>query len=447
MLSTWLRLRPTARGPVAALVAGAACLFSMAHAAEPNAPQTAAPAGSQAVAPAKLGLRPGDRVALLGETLIEREQSFGYWETALVRHVPDLVVRNLGWSGDTPEGWARTVFAPPSEGLNQISQQVEQVQPTVVLLGYGMNASFDGPSGLERLSSGVQKLTERLAGSEKDPAKAKRWIVVSPIRQQPFNESAARLEQRAGAVGAVRDLLSSAARDRQAGWVDLFAEPVWAGGDDASPTTLNGVHLTALGYWRTAQVFDKALGGGTWRTTIHADRKHESSGATVSDVVVTPVSARFTYLDHVLPSPPPPKVQRPVGADVELRADHPWRDESESRILVVQGLAPGEYEVKVDGKLHRKATAPQLVAGVLFAPPDLAQVEALREAVVEKNSLYFHRWRPQNWTYLFGFRKHEQGNNAVEVPRFEELVKAQEAKIAELRKPKAHTVEITPVGK
>lgn len=447
MLSSWLRLRPTARGPVAALSLGAACLFSVVQAAEPNAPQAAATTDSPAAAPAKLGLKPGDRVALLGETLIEREQSFGYWETALVRHVPDLVVRNLGWSGDTPEGWARTVFAPPSEGLNQISQQIDQVQPNVVLLGYGMNASFDGPSGLERFSSGLQKLTERLGGGEKDPAKAKRWIVVSPIRQQPFNESAARLEQRAGAVGAVRDLLSSAARDKGAGWVDLFAEPVWAGGDDSSPATLNGVHLTALGYWRTAQAFDRALGGGTWRVAIHADRKHESTGAAVSDVAATPVSVKFTYLDAALPSPPPPKVQRPVGADVELRADHLWRAEAEDRILVVHGLAPGEYEITVDGKPHRKATAAQLVGGVRLAPPDLAQVEALREAIVEKNSLYFHRWRPQNWTYLFGFRKHEQGNNAVEVPQFEALVKAQEAKIAELRKPAPHKVEITPVAK
>ena len=68
----------------------------------------------------------------------------------------------------------------------------------------------------------------------------------------------------------------------------------------------------------------------------------------------------------------------------------------------------------------------------------------LRQAIVAKNSLYFHRWRPQNWTYLFGFRKHEQGRNAVEVPQFEELVKAREAEIAKLRVPPAHRLTVVP---
>jgi GDSL-like Lipase/Acylhydrolase family len=55
---------------------------------------------------------------------------------------------------------------------------------------------------------------------------------------------------------------------------------------------------------------------------------------------------------------------------------------------------------------------------------------ALREAILSKNQLYFHRWRPQNFTYLFGFRKHEQGNNSVEIPQFDPLVAAAEEDIA-----------------
>jgi lysophospholipase L1-like esterase len=63
----------------------------------------------------------------------------------------------------------------------------------------------------------------------------------------------------------------------------------------------------------------------------------------------------------------------------------------------------------------------------------------LRRAIVRKNELYFYRWRPQNVTYLFGFRKHEQGNNAKEVVQFDPLVAALEAKIAKLRVLVAHT--------
>ncbi len=57
---------------------------------------------------------------------------------------------------------------------------------------------------------------------------------------------------------------------------------------------------------------------------------------------------------------------------------------------------------------------------------------AIRSAVNEKNRLFFHRWRPANETYLFLFRRHEQGNNAVEIPQFDPLVDAAEAKVRSL---------------
>lgn len=59
--------------------------------------------------------------------------------------------------------------------------------------------------------------------------------------------------------------------------------------------------------------------------------------------------------------------------------------------------------------------------------------EILRSAIRKKNELFFHRWRPANWTYLLGFRKHEQGQNAVELPKFEPFIAEWEARIAKLR--------------
>lgn len=61
--------------------------------------------------------------------------------------------------------------------------------------------------------------------------------------------------------------------------------------------------------------------------------------------------------------------------------------------------------------------------------------EQLRLKIVAKNLLFFHRWRPQNITYLTGFRKHEQGNNAVEIAQFDPLVEMAELEIAEMLKP------------
>ncbi len=61
-----------------------------------------------------------------------------------------------------------------------------------------------------------------------------------------------------------------------------------------------------------------------------------------------------------------------------------------------------------------------------------AQTDALRAALVRKNDLFFHRWRPANHTYIFGFRKHEQGRNAAEMPQFDALLGTAEAAIAAL---------------
>lgn len=82
-----------------------------------------------------------------------------------------------------------------------------------------------------------------------------------------------------------------------------------------------------------------------------------------------------------------------------------------------------------------KYVASQILVQGKLRPVELTSpaVEALHRKVLEKNELFFHRWRPQNSTYLFGFRKHEQGNNAVEIPQFDPLIAKAEDEIARLK--------------
>jgi hypothetical protein len=63
-----------------------------------------------------------------------------------------------------------------------------------------------------------------------------------------------------------------------------------------------------------------------------------------------------------------------------------------------------------------------------------ARVSGLRTLIIRKNDLFFHRWRPANVTYLYLFRQREQGNNAVEISRFDPLVAAVDQEIAAVRK-------------
>ena len=87
---------------------------------------------------------PGDRVLLLGDTLLEREGTYGYLETRMCEQFADrpFTVRNLSFAGDTPLGLSRAAFDPPAAGWQRLIEQIALVKPTVVFLGYGMAASL-----------------------------------------------------------------------------------------------------------------------------------------------------------------------------------------------------------------------------------------------------------------------------------------------------------------
>ena len=61
-------------------------------------------------------------------------------------------------------------------------------------------------------------------------------------------------------------------------------------------------------------------------------------------------------------------------------------------------------------------------------------LQTLHAVILRKNEFFFHRSRPANMAYIFGFRKREQGNNAVEMPKFDPLIEVEEKKIRELCK-------------
>jgi hypothetical protein len=111
---------------------------------------------------AHLELTDGDRVVLLGSTLIEREQTYGYWEAMLTSHFPtrNVIFRNLGWSGDTVWGESRAGFGTAADGYKALVEHVEALQPTVVIVGYGTVESFAGEPGLPRFIAGLNTLLD-----------------------------------------------------------------------------------------------------------------------------------------------------------------------------------------------------------------------------------------------------------------------------------------------
>jgi lysophospholipase L1-like esterase len=377
-------------------------------------------------------LADGDRVVLVGNTLIEREQRYGYWEAALTArfHAKNITFRNLGWSGDTVFGHARAGFDTTADGFRRLKEHVLALKPIVIVVGYGANESFDGPAGLPKFLDGLHVLLEALA-----PAKA-RIVLLSPLRQEDLGRPLPDPAEQNKNLRAYADAIRDVAQKRRLTFVDLY-DALGDGAREGTPLTDNGIHLTAFGYWRSAFALEKELdlAAAHWSIQISADGSTASvvHGARVTDVSHKPLS--FKVIDGALPLAAPAETPADFSPPVERR-------------LRVRHLDPGKHTLTIDGKAVLTATAEEWAAGVRIARgPEFDQAERLRAAVVAKNRLYFHRWRPQNETYLFGFRSKEQGQNAVEIPKFDPLVVEQEETIAKLRVPVTHTYEIKPEAK
>lgn len=360
--------------------------------------------------------REGDRIVFVGDTFIEREQRYGYVETVLTLANPDknLTFRNLGWSGDTVRGLSRAGFDPPEAGFRELIKQVADARPTVLVVGYGMAESFDGVKGVPRFVEGYNAFLDAVA-----PLKA-RLVLLSPLPHEamapPLPDPAAHNRDLAAYTEAVRSIAAS----RDAAFVDLFdlVGKARARREEQStlsqPDTDNGIHPTELGFWRLANMPELGVKPGAYQPS--------------KDLETNEQGVRFVTTDARLPLPASPATGKSLDG---------------VRSVKVEKLKPGRYTLKVDGRNVLTKTAQEWAKGqAIPAGPEAEQVEKLRAAIVAKNRLFFYRWRPQNITYLFGFRKHEQGRNAVEIPQFDPLVDAEEKEIAVLRKPVQHTFEL-----
>lgn len=374
-------------------------------------------------------LQDGDRVVLVGNTLIEREQRYGYWETLLTSRYPDrhITFRNLGWSGDTVFGEAQAGFGSVADGFRHLKDHVMALKPTVILVGYGLNESFEGPPGVAKFTQGLKVLLDTLAATKA------RIIMLTPLPHEDLGRPLPDPTEHNSNLRLYNEVLRQAAEERGLALVDFFN--LLGERSPKSPVlTDNGIHLTAFGYWHTAAVLERGLGlrPPAWGIRVDARGKVTAEGVKVEKLQATPLA--FQATDTRLPAPPNPA---PKAGPASLPGYE--------RLLRVDGLAPGKYTLTIDGRPIAEAGAVDWARGVsLRRGPEFEQVERLRAAVIEKNRQYFHRWRPQNETYLFGFRKHEQGQNAREIPQFDPLVARLEGDIARLRVPVSHRYELVP---
>ena len=364
-----------------------------------------------------------ERIVFLGNEFFDHEIDQCYIETLLTSRFPqkNLTFRNLGYSGDNVWCDARTLcsgwdqFGPADQGFERLKKLLGQIKPTLVFVAYGMNESFQGQGGLEHFRDGLNRLLDMLT------AQGARVVLLSPIPHEnlgpPLPDPAAHNRD----LLAYSDVIRNTAASRSMTFIDLMS-----GMAEKSPPapgealTRDGIHLTPAGYRKVARLIGRELGYPPRAWTINLDAasgNHQTTGVSIDDASHSADRVSFEATAEMLPVVPA------APAD-------------EMPTIQVSNLEPGRYSLTIDGRAVATGPARDWATGVkIAAGPDFEQAEALRKKIVEKNFNFFNYWRPENDTYIFGYRKHEQGRNAVEVPKFDEMIPARESEIARLRMP------------
>ncbi|MFN9347543.1 MAG: SGNH/GDSL hydrolase family protein, partial [Planctomycetota bacterium] len=214
-----------------------------------------------AVLPSSIPLQflPGEKVALVGNSLAERMNLYGHFETYLHLLHPDrnLIVRN---------------FARPAEAVNNqqrsadytaIDDPMKVFSADTYLCFFGFNESYSGIESVEdfktQYNQYIDQITKLYPRGATSPSP--RFVLISPTAFESADsrflpngtEENKRLAVYASAVEQV-------AKDRKLAFVDLFNPTLkMFSGQPALQYTINGCHLNEAGDAAVAQLIAEQL--------------------------------------------------------------------------------------------------------------------------------------------------------------------------------------------
>ncbi len=346
------------------LAAGTANLRAEILEAKPSDPFFAKFAPVKAPAPAGLLLHPGDRLAIIGDSITEQRMYSRLIQTYLTVCVPELKIttRQFGWSGETAEGF-----------LHRMTNDCLRFQPTIATLCYGMNdhkyRAYDEQNGqwyranYSAVARSLKASGARVVlGSAGCVGKVPSWVGDQKAAVEDLNLNLCQF----------RNLDIEIAAQEQINFADVFWPMLTTGfaahqkfGPDYAVSGKDGVHPDWAGHLVMAYAYLKAMGLdgdlGTFTVDLGAGKATASTGHTVDSFAnnaLTITSTRYPFC-----------ATGPLDKDNSLRSGMtlvPFNADLNRLKLVVTGGTAENYAVTW-GDATRDYSAAQLAAGVNLA--------------------------------------------------------------------------------
>ena len=207
---------------------------------------------------APLELKPGDHIAIIGNSLADRMQHHGWLETLIYAKFPqhDFVFRNLSATGDEVATWHR------SENFGSRDEWLTKTKADVIFAFYGFNESFGGDAGLEPFKENLDKFLKDTKAQNYSGKGAPRVVLFSPIANEKLSDP--NLPDPAANNANLQKytaVMAEVAKANDVPFVDLFAPSLklYAAAKRGSPLTVNTFLLNEAGDEALAPVIFQAL--------------------------------------------------------------------------------------------------------------------------------------------------------------------------------------------
>ncbi len=345
-------------------------------------------------------IRPGDRIAIVGNTFADQLRIHSYLETLLLQHTMDdpVSIRNLGWGGDMLTARDRPTGFPTEEST------LTAHKTDIIVACFGMGESFLGVEGLEKFRIQLKAFLASHAGKKYNGKSEVRLILVSPIACEDMGELNLTREKRNRELQAYARAMQEVAIDVDIPFVDLFNVSRYLMDEPNGPRlTSNGIHLNHYGYWAISHTFydqltasDRVPKRQSWRLRINATAKSvDARGVDISDLKRDDSGLSFQVTEKTAPSLRPPTTET-----------LPPQLESVRDTLIITDLKPGKYRLTIDDKPVATATAATWAEGVAVdSSPAHQATEAYHAVINDKNMQFTYSWKALNQVHIVGERR------------------------------------------